>query len=183
MDPEPRIEFSAFSKSLHWLIALLVGVELGLGQWMSEAESSELRRSLLRFHQSNGLLIFALVGIRLAWRLRTRLPEWPARIHPRLRQALFAVEGLLYVGMLAMPLTGLSLSMAGGLSISFFGWLEVPSLLRESDLWHERLELAHELGAKLFFTAILGHLGLVLFLGWKASPGFLARMLPSARSR
>ena len=106
-----------------------------------------------------------------------------ADLSPRLRRTLHAVEGLLYVGMIAMPFTGLSLAMVGGLEISFFGWLEVPSLLRESDLWHERLELVHGLGAKLFFAAILGHLGLVLYLGWKGSPGFLTRMLPSTRSR
>ena len=77
-----------------------------------------------------------------------------------------------------MPLTGLSLSMVGGLDISFFGWLEIPRLLRESDLWHERLELAHGLGAKLFLAAILGHSGLVLYLNRRV-PGFLNRMLPS----
>ncbi len=178
MDPGHPVEFGSASKTLHWLIALLVLAELALGQWMSEAEGRELRRSLLRLHQSNGLLIALLVVTRVAWRLRARLPEWPTSITARQRQIAYAVEGLLYLGMLAMPLTGLSLSMVGGLDISFFGWLEVPSLLRESDLWHERLELAHALGSKLFFAAILAHSGLVLFLNRKA-PGFLGRMLPT----
>ena len=178
MDPGHPVEFGSASKTLHWLIALLVLAELALGQWMSEAESRELRSSLLRFHQSNGLVIGALVLIRVAWRWRTRLPEWPSRITPRQRQISYSVEGLLYVGMLAMPLTGLSLSMVGGLDITFFGWLEVPSLLRESDLWHERLEEVHELGAKLFLAVILFHSGLVLYLNRKA-PGFLKRMLPT----
>jgi cytochrome b561 len=186
MDPDSRascVEFGRASKALHWLIALLVLAELALGQWMSEGETREFRRTLLDLHKSNGMLIGALVAIRLAWRLRTGLPAWPPSITAHQRKLLHAVEGLLYLGMVAMPLTGLSQAMAGDLTLSFFGWFEIPSLLRESDLWHERLEIAHEFGAKAFFAAILAHTALVLYLNWKASPGFLARMLPSLRAR
>jgi cytochrome b561 len=180
MEPEHRIEFSSAGKTLHWLIALLVLAELALGQWMSEAEGRELRRALLRLHQSNGLLIGALMVIRLAWRLHAQLPEWPASITPPRRKLLFWIEAILYLGMLAMPLAGLCYAMVGGLTISVFGWFEIPNLLRESDLWYDRLEVVHGLGARLLLLAILGHAGLVFYLNWRTSPGFLARMLPSA---
>jgi cytochrome b561 len=170
--------FGPASQTLHWSIALLVLTELALGQWMAGAESRELRRTLLGLHQSNGLLIGTLVLIRVAWRLRVGLPEWPHGVTSRQRQILHCVEGLLYLGMLAMPLTGLSLAMVTGLSISFFGWLEIPSILAESDLWDERLSFLHGLSAKAFFAAILGHAALVLYLDRRASPGFLARMFP-----
>lgn len=170
--------FDPASQMLHWSSALLVLTELALGQWMAAAEGRDLRRALLGFHQSNGLLIGALVVIRGAWRLRSGSPEWPADITRRQRQILHSVEGLLYLGMLAMPLTGLSHAMVAGLSTSFFGWFEIPSVLAESDLWTERLEFLHGLGAKAFLAAILGHAALVLYLDRRTSPGLLARMVP-----
>ncbi len=182
MEPDHPIEFSAASKTLHWLIALLALVELALGQWMSEAEGRELRRTLLRLHQSNGLLIGALVVIRLAWRLYAVLPEWPTSITPQQRKLLYSIEAVLYLGLLAMPLAGLGYAMLDDQTIAFFGWFEIPNLLSANDLWSGRLEVVHELGAKALLAAILGHAGLVLYLNWKTSPGFLARMLPSARS-
>ena len=181
MEPDHRIEFSSAGKTLHWLIALLVLVELALGQWMSEAEGRELRRSLLGFHQSNGLLIGALVVIRLAWRWLAEFPEWPTSVTPQQRRLLYSIEAILYLGILAMPLVGLSYAMLGDLTISFFGWFEIPNPLGASDLWYERLEVVHELGAKLLLATILGHAGLVLYLNRTSSPGFLARMLPSVR--
>ncbi len=175
--------FGPASQTLHWSIAFLVVVELALGEWMADAEGRELRRTLLGFHESNGMLIGSLVVIRVGWRLHTGLPEWPADITSRQRQILYSVEALLYLAMLAMPLTGLSLAMVAGFPISFFGWLEIPSLLGESDLWHERLEFLHGLGAQAFLATILGHAALVLYLDRRASPGFLRRMLPSAWTR
>ena len=82
MESDHRIEFSSASKTSHWLIALRVPVELALGQWKSEAEGRERRRTLLGVHQSNGLLIDALLVSRLAWRLYVALPEWPTSISP-----------------------------------------------------------------------------------------------------
>ena len=122
MEADHRIEFSSASKALHWLIALLVLVELVLGQWMSEPEGRELRRTLLRLHQSNGLLIGALVVIRLAWRLYAVLPEWPTSITPQQRKLLYSIEAVLYLGLLAMPLAGLGYAMLDDQTIAFFGW-------------------------------------------------------------
>jgi cytochrome b561 len=181
MEADHRIEFSAAAKTLHWLTALLVVVELALGEWMGEAEGRELRRTLLGLHQSNGLMIGALVLTRLAWRLCSTLPAWPASTTPLQRKLLYSIEASLYLGMLAMPLLGLSYSMTTDATISFFGIFEIPNLLGESDLWSGRLEVAHGLGAKLLLGVILGHAALVLYLNRWTSPGFLARMLPTAR--
>ena len=181
MQPDHRIEFSSASKTLHWLIALLVLGGFVLGEWMGDAEGRALRQTLLRLHQSNGLLIATLVLIRLAWRLLTVLPEWPASVTPRQRKLLYSVEALLYLGLLAMPLSGLSHALLDDQTISFFGWFEIPNPFATNDLWSGRFEAVHEFGAKALLAAILGHAGLVLYLNWKTSPGFLARMLPSVR--
>ena len=134
-------------------------------------------------NQSNGLAIWTLLGGRIVWRLRSGLPPWPPEITTRQRQLLYAVEGVLYLAMFAMPLSGMALSMVAGFPISLFGWFEIPGLLGESDLWHGRLEALHGLGAKAFLATILAHALLVLALDRGASPGFLARMLPSSRER
>jgi cytochrome b561 len=173
--------FGPTAQLLHWSMAVLVLGELALGQWMSEAGSRETRRALLALHESVGMLIGLLLVTRLGWRLGAGLPDWPAEVGPGARRALHGLEAILYVAMAAMPATGLALTMAAGWDVQFFGSLPVPSLIEPSDLWQERLESLHRLGAALFGVAILLHAGLVVVLDRRTSPGFLRRMLPGAR--
>ena len=170
--------FGPVSQALHWVLALLILAELALGHTMLGAESKELRRALVSLHKPIGLLILSLVLVRIAWRVRVGLPEWPAGLTSRHTRVLRTLEGLLYLLMVGMPLSGLTMNMAAGWTIPLFGLLEIPSLLPESEIWHERLEIVHGVGAKTFLAAILVHLAIVLYYDRRLSKGFLTRMLP-----
>lgn len=110
----------------HWTIALLVILNLAVGLLH---DSVPALRSWMGAHQALGLAILALTLARIMWRLAHRPPPLPARTPVWERALAHGSHILLYVLMLAMPLTGwmmVSGGKPGGVSI--FGLFDVPHL-------------------------------------------------------
>src|SRR5215217_9665047 len=67
---------------LHWLIAIAVFAQIGLGLWMIGIPKSPpgIRAYWFNVHKSIGLTIAVLVLLRLAWRLAHRPPALPGTL-------------------------------------------------------------------------------------------------------
>jgi cytochrome b561 len=123
--PSTAWRYSAPAIFLHWLLAALIVFMAALGWWMMTVEHEPGGERWFDLHKSVGLVVFALVLLRVLWRLSHRPEALPAampRWQVRLSQL---VEGLLYLMMVALPVTGIvgaSYSRAG---LSFFG-MELP---------------------------------------------------------
>jgi len=120
MSPSERYTRTAIA--LHWLIAALVLVEFAHGWWMQEIPKQPpgLRADAFNLHKSAGLVVLALMLIRLGWRIAHRPPALP----PMLRwQSLLAKANhvLLYTMVIAMPLSGYLGSVFSGYPIKWFG--------------------------------------------------------------
>jgi len=90
---------------LHWLIALciLCNVILGLGaNYVPDAYV----RPMINLHKSIGITVLGLVLARIIWRLSHKPPRLPDN-YPRLeRFTAHSVHVLLYLLILAIPITG-----------------------------------------------------------------------------
>ena len=71
----PTGRYSGVSKTLHWLIALLAFAMLTMGK-LFEVEADE-PDSLFGWHTALGLLVLALMMVRLGWRLTHTVPGLP----------------------------------------------------------------------------------------------------------
>jgi len=92
--------------ALHWLIALGIIAMLALGLYMvGLPRGLPVKSVLLNLHKSLGLTVFLLVVIRIAARAARSAPPLPP-MRPWQRAAAHITQGLLYVGMVAMPVTG-----------------------------------------------------------------------------
>ena len=92
--------------ALHWLIALGIVTLLALGLYMvGLPRGLPLKSVLLNLHKSLGLTVFLLVLIRIAARAARSAPPAPP-MRPWQRAAAHTTQGLLYVGMVAMPVSG-----------------------------------------------------------------------------
>ena len=107
---------------LHWLIAALMLAEFVHGWWMQEIPKQPvgIRADAFNQHKSVGLVLLALVVIRLGWRIAHKPPALPtvARWQAFAAKANHAV---LYAMMLAMPLSGYLGSVFSGYPIKWFG--------------------------------------------------------------
>jgi len=71
----PAGRYSGVSKTLHWLIALLAFSQLAMGKFF-EVDADEAD-GLFGWHTAFGLLVLALMVVRLGWRLTHTVPESP----------------------------------------------------------------------------------------------------------
>ena len=119
----PRSErYTRTAIALHWMIALAVVVQFSWGWWMQTIPKQPpgFRADAFNLHKSAGLVVLALMLIRLGWRIAHRPPALP----PMLRwQSLLAKANhvLLYTMVIAMPLSGYLGSVFSGYPIKWFG--------------------------------------------------------------
>jgi cytochrome b561 len=112
--------YSRTAVVLHWLLAVLLTLTTAIGWRMMAIEHEPGSERFFDLHKSIGLIIAALVVVRLTWRL-THRPE-PLPAGSLLDARLAAVtHALLYVLMIVLPITGYvgaSYSKAG---VQWFG--------------------------------------------------------------
>jgi cytochrome b561 len=113
---------------LHWLIALLILGQIGLGWYMSDLERSPIKIKLYGLHKEIGVLILILAIIRISWRAINIAPSM-LYLSPFDRVASRFVHSILYFFMFAVPISGWIMSSASGLSVSFFGLFTLPDLV------------------------------------------------------
>lgn len=124
--------YNAAAITLHWLLAALILIQIGIGVYMNEIlpDHSAAQAATEKIHISLGITIFLLVLARIALRLvtpppplRDDIPPWNAAL-ARFSHALF------YVLMVVLPLTGWALVSAGTHPISWWGipWPHLPGV-------------------------------------------------------
>lgn len=120
---------------LHWLTALLIFVAFPLGVYMHELPLSPAKLQLYSYHKWMGITVLLLVGLRLVWRATHTPPSLPAGMPGWQRAASHGVHGLLYLLMIAVPLSGWLMSSAKGFQTVWFGVLPLPDLVgKDRDL-------------------------------------------------
>ena len=168
--------YTRTAKSLHWLMAVLLIGLLALGFYMHDLPLSPEKLKLYAWHKWAGVSAFLLVLVRLGWRIGHPPPALPASMSRPMQFAAHAGHGLLYVLMIAIPLTGWLMSSAKGFQTVWFGVLPIPDLLGKDKETGELLALVHKSLNLLFVAVILGHVGAALKHHFIDKDGLLDRM-------
>lgn len=173
--------YGILAQSLHWLVAALVFVQLGLGLYAAGLPVSLARLQWLSRHKSLGLLILALALVRLAWRSMNRAPALPDAMPRWQREAAVTTHWLLYALLVLVPLAGWMHASAAGLSANWFGLFQVPDLLPKEPELSEFLKVVHKSCATLLALLLLIHVGGALRHALVLRDGVMHRMLPWQR--
>lgn len=174
--------YTRTAKSLHWLMAILFFGLLALGFYMADLPLSPQKLKFYAWHKWAGVTAFALVWLRLVWRITHRPPALPANMPKIMQFAAHAGHLLLYVLMIAIPLSGWLMSSAKGFQTVYFGIWPIPDLLGKDKALGELLETVHG-GLNLLFVAVIaGHIGAALKHHFIDRDDILRRMLPAHSS-
>lgn len=116
---------------LHWSIALLIIANVAIGWGVNLLPDAAVRAGI-NLHKSFGLTVLGLVVIRILWRLTHRPPALPAGYAVAERVGAHAAHALLYVLILALPVSGYlhdsAFAHAAAHPLTLFGLVEVPRL-------------------------------------------------------
>jgi cytochrome b561 len=168
-------EFGLVTRTLHWLMALLVVALFALGLRLTSMEPGLSNLWLYGLHKTMGFSLLVLVMVRILWHLMSRPP---APIGPPGRMRLFvkAWHWTLYALMIATPIAGWAGSSATGIDVVVFNRFTLPPLVTPS----ERAELVwfilHEIFAKVLIGMAIVH-ALGALRREMAGDGTLTRML------
>jgi cytochrome b561 len=177
------LRYGGVAQALHWLVAALVLTMFGLGWYMSDLPLGQQKFDLYQLHKSLGLTIFALVVVRLAWRLRHPPPPLPAGMPAWERAAARITHALFYLLLLVQPLIGFLQSNAVNFPIIMWGVLPLPALIGSDETLGEILILIHENVARVLLGLILLHVAAALRHHFLLKDDVLRRMLPAPGSR
>ena len=164
--------------ALHWLTAALILAALPLGLTMTELALSPTKLKLYAWHKWLGVTVFALVVVRVVWRLTHPAPPLPASIPAWQQRAAHVLHGLLYLWMLAIPLSGWLMSSAKGFQTVYLGLLPLPDLLAKDAALAETLAALHAWLNYSLIALLLAHVGAALKHQWVDRDAVLGRMLP-----
>ncbi len=125
--------YGRVSRILHWTTAILFIFMIPTGIFASMIpENMWFRTEYNVIHKTIGLTIFGLVVARLIWNRMSKRPELEASLKPKERKLAHRVHILLYVIMVAIPVTGYVMTSLHAYP-SYFFTLKIPPFLPESD--------------------------------------------------
>ena len=170
--------YGAVSQAFHWVTVGLVTAAYLLGAGGPEARVySAARASGLAWHETLGILVFAVVLARLLWRLVDPPPQDPP-MAAWMEWSAKAVHWLLYAMLVAIPATAILGAYFEGHAITFLGLGAIGPLLPTShDLGRTIMDLHTTLGSFIVWVAGL-HAAAALYHHFVMRDRVLVSMLP-----
>lgn len=176
---DERIAYTGGAVALHWIIAVLIFGGFALGWTMTGIPG--ITPEKVRFyswHKWIGVTVLALAILRILWRLTHRAPPLPDSIGIWPRRAAHAGHFMLYVLMIAIPVSGYLYSSASNFPVVYLGIVPLPPIIAPDPIhkiWFKNIHIALDDG---LLVLVIGHVAAAVKHHWLDGNGLLYRMLP-----
>ena len=168
--------FGSVARALHWSMAILIVASLAMIELRGWApRGGALRAGLRDWHSQVGLVVFALVWLRLYWRLVNIEPAIVPQPAAWQRSTAHAVEWTFYALMIALPMLGIVMMQADGKTVSLLG-VSLPPMVAIDKVQAHRLEDIHEWLGNAMMALIALHVCASLWHKFIHRDNTLARM-------
>lgn len=141
-----EFRYNLSARILHWCVAALVVVQISLGWASGWEDDRQLSFQLIRTHYQFGVLLFALMILRLSWRLAKGVPG-PSPKEPVFRRRAAAMTHWgLYALLLTMPISGYVIWVWMDAPMNVFGIIDIPKLFippAEDETWRANAWYIH----------------------------------------
>jgi cytochrome b561 len=164
---------------LHWLIAICIFGMFALGWYMSDlpkeapkqmaydlfdwgvyiwqlSEEASPRTFYFNLHKSLGVTIFALIIIRILWRFTHKPPALLSSYKVWERKLATGAHHLLYLLMVALPLSGIIMATYSKYGIKWFGFEFIKGL--DNTPMRELFKEVHEIVGAVILVIIIVHI-------------------------
>jgi cytochrome b561 len=174
---EPQPAYSAIARIFHWLTAALVLTMIPLGIVIGNELGGAWQDRLYDLHKSLGVVVLALVVLRLLYRLSRRPARLPSDIPMLQRFAAHAVHWALYGLLILQPLLGWIGTVAFPAPVPVFGLFNMPMIVGPDRALSDRLLGLHGPVGLLIGVLALIHIGAALYHHFVRRDRVLMRML------
>lgn len=170
--------YSGFARFLHWTVAACVLTMIPIGILMNRIPAGDAQNVFYTVHRSLGVLVLALMLVRLTYRIFNGAPAPEPTITPFQRIASQLVHLSLYALLITQAVIGWVATSAYGAAISFFGLFTVPALVEKDEALSKTLFPIHETIGFIIAALLVMHIGAALYHHFVRHDGVLGRMLP-----
>jgi cytochrome b561 len=170
-------KYKPIAMFLHWLLAIVLIGQIGLGVWMGDIPKGTPERAyFFNLHKSIGMVIALFILWRIAVRIKNTPPALPPL--PNWERILAkASHHLLYACMVILPLTGYIGSNFTKYGIKFFGY-QIAPWGPENKAIYEVLNTTHSVTGNVMIAIILIHVAAALKHWLFDKDTVMQRMLP-----
>lgn len=166
------------AKGFHWVMAAVIVVQVPLGVAAAAWHVSPTRIELFYWHKSLGVLLLALVVLRLAWRAVNPTPALPGDLPPWERVAARSGHALLYALLVSLPLSGWVVNSAANVPFRAFRMLRLPAIVAPDEALATGFARLHAVLAAALVLMLVVHVVAALRHHLVRKNDVLARMLP-----
>lgn len=164
---------------LHWLIAIAIFGMFALGWYMSElpkeapkqmaydlfdlgiytwqlTEEASPRTFYFNLHKSIGITLLALIAFRIFWRITHKPPALLTSYKTFERKLATGAHHLLYLLMVALPVSGIVMAMASKYGVKWFGLEFLPGL--DNPGLRDVFKETHEVVGVIILLVVIVHI-------------------------
>ena len=173
---------SRTTRSLHWLMAALVAVQVAAGIAMTSQGFRGVSDALYVTHKGTGVVLLLLLLVRVAWRAAgPAAPPLPDTIPPAERRLAAWTHRFLYVLVGTLAVTGYLRTVGGGYPVELLDALGIPPLVGEDEALATRLSVVHKVLGYVLVATVALHVGAVVQHTFLIRNRVLDRMWPPWR--
>ncbi len=174
--------YGSLSIKMHWFMFILMGATFAFIECRVFFEKGTETRDLFKmWHFMLGLLVLAMVLIRLYFRLTQMTPKITPTPSAMQNFAAKVAHIILYIFMIVMPIAGWAMLSAFGKPIPFFG-IQLPALIAENKELGKSIKEVHELIGILGYYLIGFHALAAIIHHTIQKDDTLTRILPEKKS-
>lgn len=187
--PTETRRYNVGARWFHWLTTGLIFIIIPLGWIFAEFKTMKDNKNVFEapipgspadyasMHKTLGLIVLAIVALRIAYRIVNRPPPLPGRLPAVEKGLAHATHWLLYLLLLAMPISGYIMSSASDHPISIFGLFDFPKLPipKEQGKIANKIHIYAQFAVYFLVALHLAGVAVSLFL---RRDNVLGRMLP-----
>lgn len=176
-------KFSLPARALHWSIAILLLIQIPLAWYMIDLPMSMEKLSRYGLHKSIGMTLFVFAVIRLVRTILGSRPPLPAATTKLEKILAKTTQGLLYLLVMIMPISGWVMSSAANVPVTVFGLIPLPNLVEPDKAFMATMQNIHEMQSYALLALIALHILAGLKHQFVTKDNVLYSMLPLVGKR
>lgn len=174
--------FGWISILLHWSSAITTLFLFGLGIYLtSYGYYSPDYLEIAHLHYALGMILLAVVAVRLLWRLSSKTPASLSKKLP-IKISVFLTKFLLYSFLVAILVSGYFICTAEGQSIAVFNLVQIPSFILLDTPQLNAAGLTHKYLAWALFGLVILHASAALVHHFKGDKTLMRMIKPQKAS-
>ena len=136
LNPNQSQYYTRTAQVLHWVMALIFIVAWGIGfysgNFLSYDADGSFKGDVITLHKNIATTIIFLVLIRMFWRYTHPVPKLPDTMSPLMQKLAHVGHLMLYLILLALPITGCLFSWSAGHPVPVLYLFEIPRLVQDN---------------------------------------------------